>query len=198
MFNILLQILDEGHITDNYGRKIDFKNTVVIMTSNIGARRIMGSRALGFQKPTEGARFGQIEEAVKDEINKTFNPEFLNRLDEVIVFHPLNEDHIIQIVDILFRDVLKRIEDRELTLELATEAKKFLAQKGFDEKFGARPLKRAMQRYLEDPFSEALLQGRFAPGDDIVVEIGDEDHLKFTVRSSAPPLEEQSIQEEVR
>src|SRR5919106_6069804 len=198
VFNILLQILDEGHITDNYGRKIDFKNTVVIMTSNIGARRIMGSRALGFQKPTEGARFGQIEEAVKDEINKTFNPEFLNRLDEVIVFHPLNEDHIIQIVDILFRDVLKRIEDRELTLELEPEAKKFLAQKGFDEKFGARPLKRAMQRYLEDPFSEALLQGRFAPGDDVVVEVADPEHLKFTVRSSAPPLEEQSIQEEVR
>jgi ATP-dependent Clp protease ATP-binding subunit ClpC len=198
VFNILLQILDEGHITDNYGRKIDFKNTVVIMTSNIGARRIMGSRGLGFQKPTEGARFEHIEEAVKDEINKTFNPEFLNRLDEVIVFHPLNEDHIVQIVDILFRDVLKRIEDRELALELTPEAKKFLATKGFDEKFGARPLKRAMQRYMEDPFSEALLQGRFAPGDDVVIEVADPDHLKFTVRSSTPPLQEESIQEEVR
>jgi ATP-dependent Clp protease ATP-binding subunit ClpC len=199
VFNILLQILDEGHITDNYGRKIDFKNTVVIMTSNIGARRITGAQALGFQKPTEGARFEHIEEAVKDEINKTFNPEFLNRLDEVIVFHPLSEDHIIQIVDILFRDVLKRIEDRELTLELSPESKKFLATKGFDEKFGARPLKRAMQRHLEDPFSEALLQGRFAPGDDVLVEVADTDNLKFTVRSSAtPPVQEESIQEEVR
>jgi ATP-dependent Clp protease ATP-binding subunit ClpC len=199
VFNILLQILDEGHITDNYGRKIDFKNTVVIMTSNIGARRITGAQALGFQKPTEGARFELIEEAVKDEINKTFNPEFLNRLDEVIVFHPLSEDHIIQIVDILFRDVLKRIEDRELTLELSPESKKFLATKGFDEKFGARPLKRAMQRHLEDPFSEALLQGRFAPGDDVLVEVADTDNLKFTVRSSAtPPVQEESIQEEVR
>jgi ATP-dependent Clp protease ATP-binding subunit ClpC len=198
VFNILLQILDEGHITDNYGRKIDFKNTVVIMTSNIGARRITGSQSLGFQKPSEGARFEHIEEAVKDEINKTFNPEFLNRLDEVIVFHPLSEDHIIQIVDILFRDVLKRIEDRELALELSPEAKKFLAEKGFDEKFGARPLKRAMQRYLEDPFSEALLQGRFAPGDDVLVEVADPERLKFTVRSSTPPLQEESIQEEVR
>jgi ATP-dependent Clp protease ATP-binding subunit ClpC len=199
VFNILLQILDEGHITDNYGRKIDFKNTVVIMTSNIGARRITGAQALGFQKPTEGARFEHIEEAVKDEINKTFNPEFLNRLDEVIVFHPLSEDHIIQIVDILFRDVLKRIEDRELMLELSPESKKFLATKGFDEKFGARPLKRAMQRHLEDPFSEALLQGRFAPGDDVLVEVADTDNLKFTVRSSAtPPVQEESIQEEVR
>jgi len=198
VFNILLQILDEGHITDNYGRKIDFKNTVVIMTSNIGARRIMGSRGLGFQKPSAGARFEHIEEAVKDEINKTFNPEFLNRLDEVIVFHPLNEEHIMQIVDILFRDVQKRIEDREFTLELTPEAKKFLAEKGFDEKFGARPLKRAMQRHMEDPFSEALLQGRFAPGDEIVIEVADSDHLKFTVRSSMPPLQEESIQEEVR
>jgi ATP-dependent Clp protease ATP-binding subunit ClpB len=198
VFNILLQILDEGHITDNYGRKIDFKNTVVIMTSNIGARRITGARALGFQKPSEGARFDHIEEAVKDEINKTFNPEFLNRLDEVIVFHPLSEDHIIQIVDILFRDVLQRIEDREIKLELSTEAKRFLAEKGFDEKFGARPLKRAVQRYLEDPFSEALLQGRFTPGDDVVVEVADADRLEFKVRSSTPPVQEESIQEEVR
>jgi ATP-dependent Clp protease ATP-binding subunit ClpC len=198
VFNILLQILDEGHITDNYGRKIDFKNTVVIMTSNIGARRITGSRGLGFQKPSQVARFEQIEEAVKDEINKTFNPEFLNRLDEVIVFHPLSEDHIMQIVDILFRDVLKRIEDRALSLELSIEARRFLAEKGFDEKFGARPLKRAMQRYLEDPFSESLLQGRFAPGDDVVVEVADADHLKFTVRSSSPPPLEEPIPGKVR
>jgi ATP-dependent Clp protease ATP-binding subunit ClpC len=198
VFNILLQILDEGHITDNYGRKIDFKNTVVIMTSNIGARRITGARALGFQKPSEGTRFVQIEEAVKDEINKTFNPEFLNRLDEVIVFHPLSEEHIVQIVDILFRDVLKRIEDRDIKLVLSTEAKRFLAEKGFDEKFGARPLKRAVQRYLEDPFSEALLQGRFTPGDEVVVEVADPDRLEFKIRASSPPMQEESIQEEVR
>jgi len=197
VFNILLQILDEGHITDNYGRKIDFKNTVVIMTSNIGARRITGGKALGFQKPTAGARMQQIEEAVRDEIDKTFNPEFLNRLDEVIVFHPLSEEHIMQIVDILFQEVLGRLDERDLSLELTEEAKRFLATRGFDEKFGARPLKRAMQRYLEDPFSEAMLQGRFAPGDEVVVEVADDgESLRFTVRGGAP-REEESVTEEV-
>ncbi len=197
VFNILLQILDEGHITDNYGRKIDFKNTVVIMTSNVGARRITGGTSLGFQKPTSGARIEQIEEAVRDEIDKTFNPEFLNRLDETIVFHPLTEEHIIQIVDILFREILGRLDERELTLELSDEARRFLAAKGFDEKFGARPLKRAMQRHLEDPFSEAMLQGRFAPGDEVVVEVADDgESLRFTVRDGAP-REEESVTEEV-
>ncbi len=198
VFNILLQILDEGHITDNYGRKIDFKNTVVIMTSNIGARRIMGARSLGFQKPGDTARVEQIEEAVKDEINKTFNPEFLNRLDEVMVFHPLSEDHIVQIVDILFAEIVERLEDRKITLTLSDEAKRFLAQKGFDEKFGARPLKRAMQRYLQDPFSEDLLRGRFAPGDRVVVDVDEAmDGLIFTAHDPRTPQEKESVQEEV-
>ncbi len=195
VFNILLQILDEGHITDNYGRKIDFKNTVVIMTSNIGARRITGVQSLGFQKPTADARVTQIEEAVKDEINKTFNPEFLNRIDETIVFHPLTREHIKAIVDILFRDVIARLEDRGLKLVLTDEAKEFLAEKGYDEKFGARPLRRAIQRYLEDPFSEELLQGRFAPGDEVVIDVHNE-RLKFHVRLSVAETEE-SVQEEV-
>jgi len=199
VFNILLQILDEGHITDNYGRKIDFKNTVVIMTSNVGARRITGTTALGFQKPTEQAKVDHIEEAVHDEIEKTFNPEFLNRLDEVIVFHPLNEDHIVRIVDILFREVEDRVEERGLNLILTEDAKRFLAEKGFDEKFGARPLKRAIQRYLEDPFSEALLQGRFAPGDEVVIGVEDEDRLKFTARLPRESEEvEEPVEEEVR
>ncbi len=198
VFNILLQILDEGHITDNYGRKIDFKNTVVIMTSNIGARRITGGKPLGFHKATDTSRAMQIEEAVKDEIDNTFNPEFLNRLDEVIVFHPLSEQHIVEIVDILFRDILERLGERELTLMLSDEAKHFLAEKGFDEKFGARPLKRAMQRYLEDPFSEELLQGSFAAGDEVVVNVDDEnDKLVFVVESPRKPEGAGSIQEEV-
>ncbi len=198
VFNILLQILDEGHITDNYGRKIDFKNTVVIMTSNIGARRITGGKALGFHKPSEDSRALQIEEAVKDEIDNTFNPEFLNRLDEVIVFHPLSEQHIVEIVDILFQDVLERLGERELTLVLSDEAKHFLAERGFDEKFGARPLKRAMQRYLEDPFSEELLQGSFAAGDEVIVNVDEEnDKLVFVVVSPRKPEGAGSIQEEV-
>ena len=198
VFNILLQILDEGHITDNYGRKIDFKNTVVIMTSNVGARRITGGKALGFHKPSESSRAMQIEEAVKDEIDNTFNPEFLNRLDEVIVFHPLSEEQLVEIVDILFRDILERLSEREINLVLSDEAKRFLAEKGFDEKFGARPLKRAMQRYLEDPFSEELLQGCFAPGDEVVVNVDDENaKLVFVVVSPRKPEGAGSVQEEI-
>ncbi|MDX1660544.1 MAG: hypothetical protein R3326_02025, partial [Gemmatimonadota bacterium] len=138
----------------------------------------------------------RIEETVMDEIDKAFSPEFLNRLDEVIVFHPLTEDHIVQIVDILFREVLERIEDKELELTLSEEAKRFLADEGFDEKFGARPLKRAIQRHLEDPFSEALLQGRFAPGDEIEVRVAEDGQsLEFEVVGSTAGEEESALDE---
>jgi ATP-dependent Clp protease ATP-binding subunit ClpC len=183
VFNILLQVLDEGHLTDNYGRKIDFKNTLVIMTSNVGARRITGKSGMGFQKPDTKTKVESIRTRVMEEIEKTFNPEFLNRLDEVIVFHPLDREQIKQIVDILARDILKRLEDRELKLVLTDEAKGFLVDKGFNEKFGARPLKRAIQRYLEDPLSEVILEGGFDRGSTITIGVL-EDGLRFT--SSAP------------
>jgi ATP-dependent Clp protease ATP-binding subunit ClpC len=172
-------VLDEGHLTDNYGRKIDFKNTVVIMTSNVGARRITGKSGLGFQKPDSKTRMESIKQRVAEEIEKTFNPEFLNRLDEVIVFHPLDREQIKSIVDILAREIVKRLEERDLKLVLTDEAKGFLADKGFNEKFGARPLKRALQRYLEDPLSESILEGNFARG--LVITIGvDGETLRFT------------------
>jgi ATP-dependent Clp protease ATP-binding subunit ClpC len=182
VFNILLQVLDEGHLTDNYGRKIDFKNTVVIMTSNVGARRITGKSGMGFQKPDSKTKMEGIKSRVQEEIEKTFNPEFLNRLDEVIVFHPLDREQIKQIVDILARDIVKRLEDRELTIVLTDEAKGFLADKGFNEKFGARPLKRAMQRYLEDPLSESILEGNFERGSIINIEVAGEG-LRFQAKS---------------
>ncbi|HEY7461615.1 MAG TPA: ATP-dependent Clp protease ATP-binding subunit [Gemmatimonadota bacterium] len=183
VFNILLQVLDEGHLTDNYGRKIDFKNTLVIMTSNVGARRITGKSGMGFQKPDTKTRVESIRVRVMEEIEKTFNPEFLNRLDEVIVFHPLDREQIKQIVDILARDILKRLEERELKLVLTDEAKGFLVDKGFNEKFGARPLKRAIQRYLEDPLSEVILEGGFDRGSTITIGVVG-DGLHFT--SSGP------------
>jgi ATP-dependent Clp protease ATP-binding subunit ClpC len=179
VFNILLQVLDEGHLTDNYGRKIDFKNTVVIMTSNVGARRITGKSAMGFQKPDTKTRVEGIKTRVQEEIEKTFNPEFLNRLDEVIVFHPLDREQIKRIVDILARDILKRLAERELRIVLSEEAKGFLVDKGFNEKFGARPLKRAMQRYLEDPLSESILEGNFERGSTVIVGVAG-DALRFT------------------
>jgi ATP-dependent Clp protease ATP-binding subunit ClpC len=188
VFNILLQVLDEGHLTDNYGRVIDFKNTVVIMTSNVGARDISKGRAMGFATPDGRNSFERIAEKVKEEMQHVFNPEFLNRLDDVIVFHPLSEEHIGQIVSILLKEVQKRLGDEELTLKLTDAANKFLVKHGYDEKFGARPLKRAIQRYIEDPLSEKILLAEFAKGDEIEVDVSpDNEKLDFKVLTSATP-----------
>src|SRR5215211_475609 len=174
VFNILLQVLDEGHLTDNYGRVIDFKNTVVIMTSNVGARDITKGRNMGFATSDSRNSFERIADKVKEEMTHVFNPEFLNRLDDVIVFHPLSEEHIGQIVGILLKEVQKRLGDEELTLKLTDPASAFLVKNGYDEKFGARPLKRAIQRYIEDPLSEKILLGEFAKGDEIEVDLSPE------------------------
>ena len=186
VFNILLQVLDEGHLTDNYGRLIDFKNTVVIMTSNIGARDMVKGKALGFAQPEAKSEFEKMAEKVKEEINKVFNPEFLNRLDDVIVFHPLTRAHIAQIVTILARDVQKRLGEEELTLRLTPAASDFLVDHGYDEHFGARPLKRAIQKYVEDPLSEKILVGDFARGDEIEVDVApDKERLAFRALSGS-------------
>ena len=186
VFNILLQVLDEGHLTDNYGRLIDFKNTVVIMTSNVGARDMVKGKALGFGQPDVRSEFQKMAEKVKEEINKVFNPEFLNRLDDVIVFHPLSRDHISQIVSILARDVQKRLGEEELTLRLTQGASEFLVDHGYDEHYGARPLKRAIQKYVEDPLSEKILIGEFARGDEIEVDVAaDKERLAFRALSGS-------------
>jgi ATP-dependent Clp protease ATP-binding subunit ClpC len=186
VFNILLQVLDEGHLTDNYGRVIDFKNTVVIMTSNVGARDITKGKQLGFAAPDTRANFERIQEKVKEELQHVFNPEFLNRLDDVIVFHPLLKEHIGQIVGILLKDVQKRLTEEELTLRLTDAASDFLVGHGYDEHFGARPLKRAIQRFIEDPLSEKILIGEFAKGDEIEVDVSaDKSKLDFRVLTSS-------------
>ncbi len=184
VFNILLQVLDEGHLTDNYGRVIDFKNTVVIMTSNVGARDMLKGKTLGFAQGDARGSFERMAEKVKEEIGKVFNPEFLNRLDDVIVFHPLSRDHIAQIVGIILRDVQKRLSDEELTLKLTQAANDFLVDHGYDEHYGARPLKRAIQKYVEDPLSEKILVGEFAKGDEIEVDVApDKERLAFRALS---------------
>jgi len=186
VFNILLQVLDEGHLTDNYGRVIDFKNTVVIMTSNVGARDMVKGKALGFAQPDSRASFEKMAEKVKEEINKTFNPEFLNRLDDIIVFHPLTREHIAQIVSILLKEVQRRLGEEELTLRLTPAASDFLVDHGYDEHFGARPLKRAIQKYVEDPLSEKILVGEFARGDEIEVDVApDKERLAFRALSGS-------------
>ncbi|HET9708717.1 MAG TPA: ATP-dependent Clp protease ATP-binding subunit [Gemmatimonadales bacterium] len=184
VFNILLQVLDEGHLTDNYGRLIDFKNTVVIMTSNVGARDMLKGRTLGFAQGDARGDFERMAEKVKEEIGKVFNPEFLNRLDDVIVFHPLTRAHIAAIVTILLREVQKRLSEEELTLKLTPAASDFLVDHGYDEHYGARPLKRAVQKYVEDPLSEKILVGEFARGDEIEVDVApDKERLAFRALS---------------
>jgi ATP-dependent Clp protease ATP-binding subunit ClpC len=188
VFNILLQVLDEGHLTDNYGRMIDFKNTVVIMTSNVGARDITKGKGLGFTPPDASESFDRMAEKVKEELQRVFNPEFLNRLDDTIVFHPLTREHIAQIVAILLKDVQLRLTDEELTLRLTDAATEFLSSQGFDEKYGARPLKRAIQRFIEDPLSEKILTGEFAKGDEIEVDASaDKTKLEFRVPARLTP-----------
>jgi len=169
VFNILLQVLDEGHLTDNYGRVIDFKNTVVIMTSNVGARDITQSKSLGFHTQDASASFDTMAGKVKEEMAKVFNPEFLNRLDDVIVFHPLGREHIAEIVSILLREVARRLGDEVRLTQAATD---FLAEQGYDQQYGARPLKRAIQKYVEDPLSEKILLGEIGRGDEIEVDLG--------------------------
>src|SRR6476619_3725687 len=186
VFNILLQVLDEGHLTDNYGRVIDFKNTVVIMTSNVGARDITKGKGLGFATGDTGQSFERMQEKVKEELKVTFNPEFLNRLDDVIVFHPLNREHISQIVSILLKDVRKRLAEDDLTIKLTPAATELLVKNGYDEAYGARPLKRSIQKYIEDPLSEKILLGEFSRGDEIEVDASaDGSKLDFRVLSSA-------------
>jgi ATP-dependent Clp protease ATP-binding subunit ClpC len=186
VFNILLQVLDEGHLTDNYGRVIDFKNTVVIMTSNVGARDITKGKGLGFTLGDSTTSFERMQEKVKEELKIVFNPEFLNRLDDVIVFHPLTREHISQIVSVLLKDVRKRLAEDELTLKLTDAATELLVKNGYDEAYGARPLKRAIQRFIEDPLSEKILLGEFTRGDEIEVDAApDGSKLDFKVLSSA-------------
>src|SRR3954447_14363840 len=186
VFNILLQVLDEGHLTDNYGRQIDFKNTVVIMTSNVGARDITKGKGLGFATGDTTQSFERMQEKVKEELKITFNPEFLNRLDDVIVFHPLSREHISQIVSILLKDVRKRLAEDDLTIKLTPAATELLVKNGYDEAYGARPLKRSIQKYIEDPLSEKILLGEFSRGDEIEVDASaDGSKLDFRVLSSA-------------
>jgi ATP-dependent Clp protease ATP-binding subunit ClpC len=184
VFNILLQVLDEGHLTDNYGRMIDFKNTVVIMTSNVGAKDIMKNRTLGFSAMEVTQNFDRMADKVKEELQHAFNPEFLNRLDDVIVFHPLSREHIGSIVSILMKEVQKRLSEEELTLKLTEAATDFLVKHGYDQSYGARPLKRAIQRYIEDPLSERLLLADFTRGDEIEVDVA-EDGAKLQFRTYA-------------
>jgi len=179
VFNILLQVLDDGHLTDGLGRKVNFRNTILIMTSNIGTRDLEKGRGLGFQPDDPSVSYDKLKERVIEETKKVFNPEFMNRLDEVVVFHKLGRKEIDQIIELMLQELEERMSEKKLTLSLTTPAKELIAEKGFDPAYGARPLRRTIQKLLEDPLSEEIIKGRIEEGQDIKVSRrGDE--LVFT------------------
>jgi ATP-dependent Clp protease ATP-binding subunit ClpC len=171
VFNILLQVLDDGILTDSLGRRVDFKNTILIMTSNIGTRDLKRTGGFGFGTATAQDEYGAMKNTIEEALKRVFNPEFLNRIDDTIVFHALEKKHILQIIDIQMRDLMKRIKGMGISVELTKQAKDFLADKGFDPAYGARPLRRALQRYLEDPIAEELLKGKYPDGTKLKVKL---------------------------
>jgi ATP-dependent Clp protease ATP-binding subunit ClpB len=170
VFNVLLQVLDDGRLTDGQGRTVDFKNTIVIMTSNIGSPVIQEFYTAGKLNPKDHA---EMEKLVQTELKTHFRPEFLNRVDDIIIFHSLDESQISRIVDIQLERLGKRLAQQNLTLDVDKSAKTFLAKEGYDPQFGARPLKRAIQEHLLDPLATKLLEGEFKPGERIKVSTND-------------------------
>lgn len=179
VFNILLQILEDGQLTDSYGRKIDFKNTIIIMTSNIGTAEIGKGDSLGFAKDSTDVSYDKMKTRLLDETKKIFSPEFLNRIDEIIVFRQLNKEDMKKIVDILIAEVEERLSERKMQLELEESTKELLVEEGFDPEFGARPIKRTIRRLIEDPLSEEILKGNIKDGKRIrLVRSGDKIEFK--------------------
>jgi ATP-dependent Clp protease ATP-binding subunit ClpC len=187
IFNMLLQIMEEGRLTDSFGRHIDFKNTILIMTSNIGAQLIKSRTGLGFHTTAEEASGDKMRDMLKGEVDRFFRPEFLNRVDDLIYFKPLNREDLKNIVDIQLNDVFARLAKKNIKLVLADPVREFLLEKGYSVEFGARPLRRAIERYVEDPLSEELLRGRVTEGMTVEVSVGN-DALVFTVKSAEPKL----------
>jgi ATP-dependent Clp protease ATP-binding subunit ClpC len=179
VYNILLQIMDEGRLTDSFGRSIDFKNVILIMTSNIGAELIKNTGGFGFGKKTPEASYEKMKDMLHKEVERHFRPEFINRVDDIIVFKPLTRENLQTIVDYELAKVFKRLTEHGLKLELTLAAKEFLIEKGYNPEFGARPLRRAIEHYLEDPLSEAVLRGEFKGKNLIKIDVLDEEHLKL-------------------
>ena len=164
VFNILLQVFDDGQLTDGLGRRVDFKNTIIIMTSNVGMRDVKAGGRIGFTTNEATDDYENMKSTVEETMKRLFNPEFLNRIDEYVIFRSLKREHMVKIIDLQLKRLLKRLHSRGITVDLAKSAKEFIAEKGFDEKYGARPLRRAIQRYVEDPIAEDILKGLFVDG----------------------------------
>ncbi|WP_462254316.1 AAA family ATPase, partial [Ferruginibacter sp.] len=195
IYNILLQVLDDGQLTDGMGRKVDFKNTLIVMTSNIGARQLKDfGDGVGFATATRMDNADENNKAVIEKaLKRTFSPEFLNRIDDVVVFNSLTKENIFEIIDILMKGVMKRLTNLGFSMELSTEAKEFIADKGYDAQFGARPLHRAIQKYLEDPLAEEILNMHVKSGDTLIATLDKEtEKIKFTLKEEEIKKEKQS------
>jgi ATP-dependent Clp protease ATP-binding subunit ClpC len=200
VFNILLQIFDDGHLTDSRGRRVDFRNAIVIMTSNIGAELIRRDTTLGFSTKTDDAKdakraYEVMKDKVTSEVKKVFRPEFLNRIDSQVVFHALSQEHILEIVSLMLSETSKTLLGKGMGLRVTTEAKDLLAKKGFDPTFGARPLRRAIQNMVEDSLSDAVLNDEFGPGDTVVVDVAEEE-IVLSKEPTPPEATEESTEEE--
>ena len=185
VMHLLLQILEEGKITDSLGRKIDFRNTIIIMTSNVGAELIKKQTSLGFGAPKLDDNYDTMRDKILEETKRVFKPEFLNRLDDIIVFHTLTKPDLVKIVDLEMTKVIARIRTKDIHLTLDVQAQEFLIEKGYDPTYGARPMRRAVEKYLEDPMAEELLRGNIKPGSAVLVK-RDGEKLSFSVEKSAP------------
>ncbi|MCL6614178.1 MAG: AAA family ATPase, partial [Firmicutes bacterium] len=177
VFNVLLQVMEDGRLTDGHGRTVDFRNTVVIMTSNVGANLIERAGPIGFRAAAEDRaedEYQKMKERVTEELKRTFRPEFLNRVDEVIVFRPLTKEQIAAIVDLMLRAMAKQLAEKGMTIEVTPAARDLLAREGFDPNYGARPLRRAIQCMIENPLSEEILAGRIKLDDKVVVDVENE------------------------
>jgi ATP-dependent Clp protease ATP-binding subunit ClpC len=189
VFNILLQVLDDGILTDSLGRRVDFKNTIIVMTSNIGVRDIKAGGVMGFTMAGERDKYEEMRSTIEDSMKRLFNPEFLNRVDDTIVFRSLTRDHIFQIIDIQMRQLLKRLNAMNITVNVSESAKNFLADKGYDEKYGARPLRRTIQRYIEDELAELVLRGQVGEGGVVDVDFDTEKSaLTFATSGGGTPI----------
>ncbi len=184
VFNMLLQVLEEGQLSDNLGHAVSFRNSVLIMTSNLGARDINKDNSLGFQSGDGGMNFKDIKNFVMNEVKRTFNPEFINRIDEIVVFHNLDKTHLSDIFELMVKEVSDRLAEQKITLSVKKKAKEFLIEKGFDEKFGARPLRRLLQKEVEDPLSLEILKGKFGAGDAVEIDVR-ADKIVFKVQNKA-------------
>jgi ATP-dependent Clp protease ATP-binding subunit ClpC len=175
VFNILLQILDAGHLTDSYGRRVNFKNTIIIMTSNVGTRDLKKGSSFGFSQDDALSLHQAMETKIRDEIKKIFNPEFLNRVDDITIFRNLDKADLEKVVEILMKEVEERLNVKNIRITLSQNAKEFIVEKGTEPGLGARPLKRAIQRMIEDPLAEDFIRGKFKDGANIrISRKGDE------------------------